>query len=133
MPFHRLYYHIVWGTKDRFPLITPHLESGIYKTIVAKVAEFNGIVFAVGGYQDHIHVAVSLSPKYALANFIGQLKGSSSHFVNHEVVCEDTFRWQHEYGVLTFGEKQLPWVVKYIKNQKKHHVEGRLFSDFERL
>jgi putative transposase len=133
MPFYKLYYHIVWGTKNRLPLITPKIEAGIYRNIVAKVCEFGGVVYACGGLYNHVHIAVSLPPKYALAQMIGQLKGSSSHFVNHVLGCEETFRWQNEYGVLTIGEKQLPWVVKYIKNQKKHHKEGRLFPEFEAL
>lgn len=133
MPFHKLYYHIVWGTKNRLPLITGQIEAGIYKNIVAKVSEFGGVVYACGGLYDHVHVAVSLPPKYALAQMIGQLKGNSSHFVNHVLGCEETFRWQNEYGVLTFDERQLPWVVKYIKNQKKHHEEGRIIPEFEAL
>lgn len=133
MPFHKLYYHIVWGTKNRLPMITPHIEAGIYKTLVAKIGDFGGLAYACGGFCDHVHIAISVPPKYALANIIGQLKGSSSHFVNHVLRCEVPFRWQNEYGVLTIGEKQLPWVVKYIKNQKKHHEEGQLFPEFETL
>jgi putative transposase len=42
------------------------------------------------------------------------------------------FHWQDEYGVLSFGEKNLPAVVRYIQNQKHHHADGTLNEAMER-
>jgi hypothetical protein len=49
------------------------------------------------------------------------------HFVwqvNHELVNRKVLDWQTGYGVVSFGTKDLDWVVKYIRNQKKHHKKG---------
>ena len=58
MPYSKLYYHFVWGTKNRLSLIDPALESELYRVIAAKVQKLEGFIHAVGGMQDHVHLAV---------------------------------------------------------------------------
>ncbi len=132
MSFHKLYYHFVWGTKNRAPIILPEFEERLYAAMIAKIKELDGYVHALDGTTDHVHLAVSVKPKIAVARFIGEVKGNSSHFVNFIVKPGFDFYWQEEYGVLSFGEKDLPAIVKYIHNQKKHHIEGTFREIMER-
>lgn len=131
MPFWKLYYHFVWSTKNRLGTILPEFEDTLYKVITAKIKDFQGTLFAIGGTEDHIHILVSLPPKLSPSAFIGELKGNSSHFVNSELKPDLDFRWQEEYGVLSFSEKNLPGLVKYVKNQREHHASGNLVSEME--
>ena len=131
MPYSKLYYHFIWATKDRLPLIEPAFEPDLYRAIAAKVQKMDGFLHAVGGTQDHIHLAVSILPKLAPATFIGEVKGNASHFINHIAKPDLAFYWQDEFGVLTFGEKNLPAVVRYIQNQKKHHADGTVIDAME--
>jgi len=133
MPYWKLFYHFVWATKRREPLILPEFEADLYAIIATKVKEMGGIVHAIGGMEEHIHLATSIPPKLAIATFIGEVKGNSSHFVNHTVHPEFKFYWQDEYGVLSFSEKNLPAIVRYIKNQKKHHAEHNLNDALEKI
>ena len=133
MPFYKLYYHITWGTKRRLPLILPQFESDLYRVIAAKVVDMEGIVHAIDGIENHIHLAVTIPPKHALAKFIGEVKGNSSHFVNHVIKPDFEFYWQDEYGVLSFGERNLPIIVKYIHNQKQHHADRSLRPSLEEI
>lgn len=126
MPFYKLYYHFVWHTKDRLPLIQPTFEQDLYRAIAAKVQKLKGSVHAVGGTEDHVHLAAAFHPKIAPALFIGEVKGNASHFINKLVGAEKALYWQDTYGVLTFGEKNLPAVVRYIQRQKQHHANGKL-------
>ena len=73
--------------------------------------------------EEHVHLAVSVLPKIAPAEFIGDVKGNSSHFVNYLIKPSFEFRCQDEYGVFSFGEKGLPTIVRYIHNQKQHHAD----------
>lgn len=132
MSFAKLFYHFVWSTKDRLPLIDSSFEPDLYRAIVAKSQKMDGFVHAIGGIQNHVHLAVSLPPKLAPASFIGEVKGNASHFVNHIIKPDLAFYWQDEYGVLTFGEKNLPAVVRYIHNQKHHHANGTLIAAMEK-
>ncbi len=133
MPYWKLYYHFIWSTKGRLPLIDANLEPVLYRAIAAKVQEMGGFVHAIGGTADHVHMAVSIPPKVAPSKFIGDVKGNSSHFINHVVKPDFEFHWQDEYGVLSFGEKNLPVVARYIHNQKQHHADGTLIATMERM
>ena len=133
MPHYKLFYHFIWATKRREPLIMPEFEVQLYSAIAAKVKEMGGIVHAIGGMEEHLHLATSVPPKLALATFIGEVKGNSSHFVNHVIVPKFKLYWQDEYGVLSFSEKNIPAIVRYIKNQKQHHADGSIQDGLERF
>jgi putative transposase len=133
MPFHKLYYHFIWGTKNRLPIILPEFESELHRAIAAKSIDLEGFVYAIDGIEDHVHLAVSVPPKIALSRFIGEIKGNTSHFVNYVIKPDLEFYWQEEYGVLSFGEKNLSAIVKYIHNQKHHHAGGTVQSQLEQV
>jgi putative transposase len=133
MPYWRLFYHFTWGTKLREQLIDPAFEADLHRVIAAKATELQAVVHAVGGIEDHVHLVVSVPPKLALSTFIGQVKGNSSHFVNHVVRPTYTFAWQGEYGVVSFGERHLGWVVQYTLQQREHHEAGTTIARLERV
>lgn len=123
MAFWRTYYHIIWPTKQRAPLITAAIEMRLYPYIVERAAEMELQVYALNGWSDHIHLAVGIPPKHAVATVVKHLKGASSHYINHELEATGRFAWARGYGVLSFGERQLATVEAYIQNQKRHHAE----------
>ena len=132
MPYWRLFYHFTWSTKYRLPLIDPVFEPELYNVILAKTKSLGGIPYAVGGIEDHIHLAASIPPNIALGSFVGQVKGNSAYFINHKFCPNEPFAWQEEYGVHSFGAAGLDQVVKYIKNQREHHANNSLILAWER-
>ncbi|NLD71320.1 MAG: IS200/IS605 family transposase [Chloroflexi bacterium] len=133
MPYWRLFYHLVWATKGREALITTEsLERTLIAGVRDKASEMGAIVHAVGCADDHVHLVVSVPPSVGLAAFVGQVKGASSHLVNHTLPLPQRFGWQAEYGVVSFGEKQLPWVVDYVENQRRHHADRSTYASLER-
>jgi putative transposase len=132
MPYWRLFYHLVWTTKNRLDLIDPVWEKDLYGYLWGKATALECIPHAINGMPDHIHVAISIPPKLAVATLIGKLKGSSSHHIN-EQYAHGSFLWQAEYGAFSFSEKALASIVDYIDNQKKHHTENRLNVGLENI
>ena len=132
MSYWRLFYHFTWSTKNRNLWIHPEWEADLHRVIVAKAKELGAIVYAVGGIEDHVHLVASVPPKLALSDFAGQVKGNSSHFVNHVIKPAEQFNWQNSYGVVSFGEKRLDQVVDYVRHQKEHHHTGTAIQFFER-
>ncbi len=133
MPYWQLFYHIIWTTKGREPLISGDKEGIIHNAIVRKASALGGKVFAIGGVEDHVHLVVSIPPSIAIATFIGQVKGASSASVNKSGLFPFPFRWQSEYGVFSFDRKRLPYVVQYVKEQKARHQTGKIVPVLERL
>jgi putative transposase len=130
MSIWRIYYHLVWATSDRTPLITDRLCPGLYQYIRAKAESLDCPVHGIGGLEDHIHLIVSIPPKLAIAQFVKRIKGSSSYYINHTFL-DQTFAWQREYGVFSLGGKQLPDAIAYVENQKQHHANRTLIRALE--
>ena len=132
MPYWRLFYHFTWATKDRMLSIEPDWEAELHRVIAAKAQALGAIVYAVGGMEEHVHLAASVPPQLALSEFAGQIKGNSAHLVNHVKAPEAQFNWQKGYGVVSFGEKNLDTVIQYIKRQREHHDAMTLIPFLER-
>ncbi|MGB3761232.1 MAG: IS200/IS605 family transposase [Rivularia sp. (in: cyanobacteria)] len=127
MAFWRTYYHLIWATKERHPLITPERETDLYKYIVDKSDSLNCIIHAIDNVEDHIHLVASIPPSLSIADFVKNIKGSSAHFLNKNsrlFANSISFSWQRGYGLLSLGSKQLEQAVSYVKNQKNHHSQG---------
>ena len=134
MPFWKCYYHIIWTTKNRDAVITSAIETVLFATIRSKSDELRSPLLAVNGTVDHVHVAVSVRPSLAVGDWVGQIKGASSRAINLAFdTLDPKFRWQEDYGVLTFGEKNADFVLRYIEKQKEHHRSGDLQPYLERM
>ena len=112
MPYWRLFYHVVWGTKNSLPLIESAWENDLYGYIWGKATALECIPHAINGMPDHIHVVISIPPKLSAAILIGRLKSASSHRVNESFVSHHSFAWQAEYGVFSFSERSLSGIVQ---------------------
>lgn len=134
MPFWRSYAHLVWATKNREPLIRPEIEAAVYASLVAKAAEMGCFVHAVNGVADHVHLIISIPPRLAVSDVVKNLKGNSSHFVNHELTPgPKPFAWQRGYGYLTLGESQCTRAVAYVESQKLRHEANTTNSWLEKV
>jgi REP element-mobilizing transposase RayT len=133
MPFWRSYYHLIWATKDRVPLIQPAIERRLFPYLISKARESKSNVYAINGWTDHVHLVASIPPSYAVADVVKSLKGASSHFLNHEVGLQAHFAWQRGYGVLTVGERQRPIAEEYVRRQKEHHQRETTIAWLERV
>jgi len=135
MGYWQTFYHLVWGTKNRLPLIDEERDRLIQQSIRVTCLKQDAFVFAVGTMPDHVHLAVSIPPTLAVAEFMRLIKGASSHLVNRTSArsAHETFTWQAEYGLFTFGERSLDEIRDYVLNQRKRHEDGSLLPYFERL
>ncbi len=82
MPFHVCYYHFVWSTKHREPLLEGEIETLVYDTIRRKSDSLKSPILAINGTADHVHVAVSLALTVSVAVWVKQVKGTSAREVN---------------------------------------------------
>lgn len=125
MPYHRCYYHFVWATWRREPMIIPQRAQILFRVIRTASEQLNVPLLAINAMPDHVHLAVQIPPAIALPTYIQRIKGRSAHDWNEGLaVNEPKLRWQHGYGVVTFGEGQLATIRHYIEQQQAHHRSG---------
>ena len=124
--------HFVWHVKGSDPLISEAIEPQLHRFLRSYSLKTEDLVFhEAGGTETHVHIAVTIPPTLPIAEWIGKLKGASSHYVNHELVNRKILEWQRGYGVVSFGTKNLQWVINYIRNQKEHHRKGTAVERLE--
>ena len=131
MTFWRLFYHIVFVTEDRQPLLRHELRLRLLGAFHSKAEELACLVHAVYVMPEHVHPALSIPPSQNVAAVVGQLKGASSHLLTHELLPGQPFAWRRGYGVFSFDDRDLPAVVRYINEQEQRHVSGRLSAVLE--
>ena len=129
MAYWRLFYHFVWTTKNCEPLITQDIERNIYRFLHAEANKMYAPLFIIGGTREHVHVLAAVRHAVSPAQFMKQLKGSSSRFISLEF--KRPFEWQEGYGVFSVSENNVPGVIAYIEHQKQHHAEGTLVDEWE--
>ena len=127
--------HLTWHTKTSLPLLTPEVEPLTHRHIRQKIINTEGVfVHEIGGTQTHVHVCITIPPTLLISDFIGQLKGLSSHEVNKQLGRRDkSLQWQAGYGVVSFGTRDLDWVKDYIRDQRQRHAEHRTVERLERI
>ncbi|MEP6703431.1 MAG: transposase [Acidobacteriota bacterium] len=120
--------HITWHTKDNFPFISERLEPDLYAFVKNRIIRDPQTYFhAIGGIADHVHLAASFFPPFEIDSWIGQMKGASSFEFGKSL------QWQSGYGVVSFGTRDLKWVVSYIHDQKDRHRTRKLSERLERF
>ena len=124
MNYIRLYYHLIWATKKRLPLIVSGDEAGLYLFLRAEAENLGCEVLAVNGWIDHVHMVVAMPPTISMARLVKQLKGASSR------AFAGIF-WQDGYGALTLSEKLVSKAVSYVVRQKEHHAENKVIPEAE--
>jgi len=130
--YYKLFYHLVWRTKLSQPIITPRIEQVLIPFIENKAKRYGCYVHVVQCVPDHIHAAMSIPPSLSISDVVGKIKGSTSYFLNQELKITTNFSWQDGFGVVSFGESDLPRIKTYILNQKEHHRLGAVDPELEK-
>lgn len=73
----RCNFHIVFAPKYRRMVIYGKIKEDIGK-ILRKLCDRKGVeIIEASACPDHIHMLVSIPPKYSVSDFVGYLKGKS--------------------------------------------------------
>lgn len=115
-----LHYHIVFGTKNREPLIDRAWRTRLHEYLGGTIRGLGGFPEGVGGVVDHVHLLIGLKSTHCLADVMRELKKASSAWV-HQEIGKEAFVWQEGYAAFTVSSTSLDAVRNYIANQEDHH------------
>ncbi|HVX63699.1 MAG TPA: transposase [Pirellulales bacterium] len=131
--FHEIYLHINWHAKSDHPLLTPKLEPLVHDSLRVRSRKTKGVyLHGLNGTATHVHLALNIEPSVCISDLIGELKGSCFYEMNQQARYK-AIEWQRGFGVVSFGKRQLPWVLDYIAKQKEHHACGTTKRRLERI
>ena len=114
-------YHIVFAPKYRRQIIYGKIKAEVGK-ILRTLCERKGIeIHEAEACPDHIHMLVSIPPKYSVSEIMGYLKGKSSLMIfdrhaNLKYKYGNRHFWCKGYYVSTVGRNEKK-IAEYIRNQ----------------
>ena len=114
-------YHIVFAPKYRRQIIYGKIKADIGQ-MLRKLCEYKGIeIIEAEACKDHIHMLISIPPKYSVAQIMGYLKGKSSlmifeKYANLKYKYGNRHFWCRGYYVSTVGANKKA-IQEYIRNQ----------------
>ena len=120
-------YHIVFTPKYRRKIIYKELRKDIQQ-IIKDLCKWKGVEIIEGHMMpDHVHILVSIPPKYSVSQFMGYLKGKSAMMIferhaNLKYKYGNRHFWCRGYYVDTVG-KNAKKIQEYIQNQLKEDLE----------
>ncbi len=115
------YFHCVFSTKERRPLITPALRNRLWPFLGGIARQNKMKAIEIGGVEDHVHILLSLPSTMAISKALQLMKGGSSKWVHETFPEHRLFAWQEEYGAFSVSVSQLDKTIEYIKGQEAHH------------
>ena len=66
-----------------------------------------------------------------VSDFVGRIKGASSHLVTHVLRTGEPFKWQGGYGAFSVSKRNVPAVRDYVLNQEQRHRDGSVHTALE--
>ncbi|MCL1856457.1 MAG: transposase [Kiritimatiellaeota bacterium] len=124
----RVYVHITFSTKDRYPFIDDGIKEELWAYIGGVCNALECTSIRTGGYNDHVHVCCVLSRKVTQIKLLEEIKKESSKWIKSKGERYRGFYWQGGYGIFSVNPSEIEKVVEYIKNQGEHHKQ-RSFQD----
>jgi len=122
--------HVMWDCKYHLVFITKYRQRSIYgklrqKTggIIRDLCHQKGIELHEGhAMPDHIHLLLSIPPKFSVANTVGFIKGKSAIKIHRELLGTKRMTglsfWATGYCASTVGLDE-EMIKKYIQHQDK--------------
>ena len=133
--------HVRWECKFHVVIIPKYRKKRLYGELRRQVGEIlrdlcrqKGVELLEGHLcSDHVHMLLSVPPKYSIAMVIGFLKGKSAVRIHRQLrqasgsLFGRSF-WARGYCVSTVGLDE-DQIRQYIKTQDKHQqTQGRMFE-----
>jgi len=136
---HSLYeckYHVVFCPKYRYKILQAEVRQYVVQQIYRLCDQKEGVeVLEVNVQADHVHIVLSIPPKYAVSQVMGFLKGKLAlrlfdRFPELRKRYWGQHVWSRGYCVSTVGldEERIRKYVKWQDKKGQEATQGRLFE-----
>ena len=107
---YRLQYHVVWVTKYRRRILNPGVSQYLKKTLSNLLRSMPGVTLEQIGFDNyHLHLCITIPPKYSIASVMGGLKSQSASQLRNklawlkDVYWKENIVWSPGYFVSSIG------------------------------
>jgi putative transposase len=115
-------YHVVFIPKCRRQKLYTYLKKELGKVFHGLARQRESGIEEGHMWSDHVHMMISIPPKYSVAQVVGYIKGKSAIWVARQYGRKRNFTgesfWARGYYVSTVGRDEGA-VREYIRNQQE--------------
>ena len=124
--------HVKWDCKYHVVIVPKYRRRRFYGSLRGEIGKILRDFFRQKDMElvqgralpDHVHMLLSVPPKYSIANTAGFLKGKSAIRINRDLArlkgsLYGRAFWSRGYCVSTVGLDEA-MIQEYIQNQEKH-------------
>ena len=131
--YRQILYHIVFRTKGSKKTINLNHSVELYGYIHGVIKNKKCVLFRINSMEEHVHILSDLHPSIALADYIRDIKVSSSKWMKESGLFPDFRGWGVKYCALTYSYKEKNTIIHYIKNQQEHHKTESFHDEIVRF
>ncbi|MGI8907170.1 MAG: IS200/IS605 family transposase [Candidatus Sumerlaeaceae bacterium] len=130
----QIYYHIVFSTKLRAPVLNRLDDREKMLRYMWGVATGqNCHLYRINAVEDHVHLLTSLHPTVCLSDFVKNLKVATTVWIKENGLFRNFSGWQDGYGAFTCGHSDKDDVIEYIKTQVEHHKRVSFVDEYRAM
>ncbi len=129
----QIYIQIVFAVYGRESVISREHKEELHKYITGIVTNKNQKLIAINCMPDHTHILIGLKPDMALSDLVRDIKANSSKFINENGWLRGRFNWQEGFGAFSYSHSHLGAVIRYIRDQEKHHSRRSFEDEYMKL
>jgi len=131
--YRQLIYHVVFRTQNSQPTIkTPHADQ-LYAYITGIIKNKNSHLYRINGMENHLHILTDMHPSVALADFVREIKVSTSLWMKSSGLFPSFIGWAEGYGAFTCSYIDMGRLIDYIKGQQEHHRKNTFEEEYRGL
>lgn len=121
-------YHIIFCPKYRYKILTGTVEVSLRNILYSLASQKKLTIEEINILPDHVHMIISIPPKYAISDTMGFLKGRSSiklfqQFPHLQKRYWGGHIWSRGYCVSSVGMDE-EMIRKYVKWQQEQNQKG---------
>ena len=90
-------------------------------------------MYRIGGVDDHVHILTGTPTTLAIADYVKEIKTSSSAWLKDQPAFRRFEAWQDGYGAFTVSFSEKDALIEYIKGQVEHHRAESWLDEYRRL
>jgi REP element-mobilizing transposase RayT len=90
-------------------------------------------LYKINGTENHVHILTDLHPSVAVADYMREIKASSSKWIKENGKFPVFTGWSEGYGAFTCSYMDLGSIIDYIRNQREHHASKNFEEEYRSL
>ncbi len=128
------YMHLYFSTARQEPLLEDDsLRAELHQEMNRICESLRCKPLAIGGWHDHVHVVINLSPELSVDGFVNRLKDESAAWLRCNSPELGATIWQESYGGCTVDGPGVGDLREYLDEEPSRHAIESYEDEFRRL